>query len=74
MPKLRWGAWPVLEHTRAAKGILVITSWSGWAGEAFADEHGRLRLLDGANPVHPFKEHTDLEVVPGPVPPKRRPR
>ncbi|MFB6520821.1 restriction endonuclease [Streptomyces sp. NPDC056401] len=64
----------VVEHKRAAKGILVTTSWFGRASEAFANDHGRLELLDGANLVHLFKEHLDLDVIPGPVPPKRRPR
>ncbi|MEU8137036.1 restriction endonuclease [Streptodolium elevatio] len=64
----------VVEHKRAAKGILVTTSWFGRASEAFASEHGRLELLDGANLVHLFKEHLGLDVIPGPVPPKRRPR
>ncbi|WP_405845736.1 restriction endonuclease [Streptomyces sp. NBC_01518] len=64
----------VVEHKRAAKGILVTTSWFGRASEAFANEHGRLELLDGANLVHLFKEHMNLDVIPGPVPPKRRPR
>ncbi|MEU1307287.1 restriction endonuclease [Streptomyces cinnamoneus] len=64
----------VVEHKRAAKGILVTTSWFGKASEAFANEHGRLELLDGANLVHLFKEHLDLEVTPGPLPPKRRPQ
>ncbi|MGW3625533.1 restriction endonuclease [Streptomyces sp. NPDC000880] len=64
----------VVEHKRAAKGILVTTSWFGRAGEAFANEHGRLELLDGANLVHLFKEHMNLDVIPGAVPPKRRPR
>ncbi|WP_236655568.1 restriction endonuclease [Streptacidiphilus carbonis] len=63
-----------VEHKRAAKGILVTTSWFGRASEAFANEHGRLELLDGANLVHLFKEHMGLDVIPGPVPPKRRPR
>ncbi|WP_327739049.1 restriction endonuclease [Streptomyces nojiriensis] len=63
----------VVEHKRAAKGILVTTSWFGRASEAFANDHGRLELLDGANLVHLFKEHLDLDVIPGPVPPKRRP-
>ncbi|WP_346017323.1 MULTISPECIES: restriction endonuclease [unclassified Streptomyces] len=64
----------VVEHKRAAKGILVTTSWFGRASEAFANEHGRLELLDGANLVHLFKEHMNLDVIPGPVPPKRRPQ
>ncbi|WP_237285525.1 restriction endonuclease [Streptomyces niveus] len=64
----------VVEHKRAAKGILVTTSWFGRASEAFANEHGRLELLDGANLVHLFKEHMNLDVIPGPVPPKKRPR
>lgn len=64
----------VVEHKRAAKGILVTTSWFGRASEAFANEHGRLELLDGANLVHLFKEHMHLDVIPGPIPPKRRPQ
>ncbi|MFE9425810.1 restriction endonuclease [Kitasatospora sp. NPDC006697] len=62
----------VVEHKRAAKGILVTTSWFGRASQAFANDHGRLELLDGANLVHLFKEHLNLDVIPGPVPPKRR--
>ncbi|MER8104885.1 restriction endonuclease [Kitasatospora sp. NPDC094016] len=62
----------VVEHKRAAKGILVTTSWFGRASQAFAQDHGRLELLDGANLVHLFKEHLNLDVIPGPVPPKRR--
>ncbi len=64
----------VVEHKRAAKGILATTSWFGRASEAFANDHGRLELLDGANLVHLFKEHMNLDVIPGAVPPKRRPR
>lgn len=64
----------VVEYKRAAKGILVTTSWFGRASEAFANQHGRLELLDGANLVHLFKEHMNLDVIPGPVPPKRRPK
>lgn len=64
----------VVEHKRAAKGILVTTSWFGRASEAFANQHGRLELLDGGNLVHLFREHLNLDVIPGPVPPKRRPR
>lgn len=64
----------VVDHKRAAKGILVTTSWFGRASEAFANQHGRLELLDGANLVHLFKEHMNLDVIPGPVPPKRRPK
>ncbi|MDJ0342642.1 restriction endonuclease [Streptomyces sp. H10-C2] len=64
----------VVEHKRAAKGILVTTSWFGRRSEAFANEHGRLELLDGGNLVHLFKEHLNLDVIPGPVPPRNRPR
>lgn len=46
------------------------TSWFGRSSEAFANDHGRLELLDGANLVHLFKEHLDLDVITGPVPPR----
>lgn len=49
----------------------MTTSWFGRASEAFANERGRLELLDGANLVHLFKEHMNLDVIPGSVPPLR---
>ncbi|WP_239069882.1 restriction endonuclease [Streptomyces sp. SID13666] len=57
----------VVEHKRAAKGILVTTSWFGRRSEAFANEHGRLELLDGGNLVHLFKEAPEPRCHPGPI-------
>ncbi|MCX4680536.1 restriction endonuclease [Streptomyces sp. NBC_01433] len=62
----------VVEHKRAAKGILITTSWFGRASHAFAASHGRLQLIEGSELVYLVKEHLGKDVIAGPIPPKRR--
>ncbi|MFF0432368.1 restriction endonuclease [Streptomyces sp. NPDC004327] len=64
----------VVEHKRAAKGILITTSWFGRASHDFARQHGRLQLIEGPELKYLIKEHLGKDVIPGPVPPKRPPR
>ncbi|MFF3452728.1 restriction endonuclease [Streptomyces sp. NPDC002730] len=64
----------VVEHKRAAKGVLITTSWFGRASHDFARQHGRLQLIEGPELKYLIKEHLGKDVIPGPVPPKRRPR
>ncbi|WP_435595598.1 restriction endonuclease [Streptomyces albogriseolus] len=61
----------VVEHKRAAKGILITTSWFGRASHDFARQHGRLQLIEGPELKYLIKEHLSKDVIPGPVPPKR---
>jgi restriction system protein len=61
----------VVEHKRAAKGILITTSWFGRASHDFARQHGRLQLIEGPELKYLIKEHLGKDVIPGPVPPKR---
>ncbi|MFF4689631.1 restriction endonuclease [Streptomyces sp. NPDC001307] len=63
----------LVEHNRAAKGILVTTSWFGGASHKFAREHGRLQLIEGPELKYLIKEHLGKDVIPGPVPPPKRP-
>ncbi|WP_372410798.1 restriction endonuclease [Streptomyces luteireticuli] len=62
----------VVEHKRAAKGVLITTSWFGRASHNFARQHGRLQLIEGPELKYLIKEHLGKDVIPGPVPPKRR--
>ncbi|MFD5888774.1 restriction endonuclease [Streptomyces sp. NPDC060334] len=39
----------VVEHKRAAKGVLITTSWFGRASHTFAAARGRLQLIEGRN-------------------------
>ncbi|MBO3673537.1 restriction endonuclease [Streptomyces sp. NEAU-YJ-81] len=63
----------VVEHKRAAKGVLITTSWFGRASHDFARQHGRLQLIEGPELKYLVKEYLGKDVIPGPVPPKRRP-
>ncbi|MEW2416399.1 restriction endonuclease [Streptomyces sp. NPDC046866] len=62
----------VVEHKRAAKGVLITTSWFGRASHTFAAAHGRLQLIEGPELVYLIKEHLGKDVIAGPVPPTRR--
>ncbi|WP_274557124.1 restriction endonuclease [Streptomyces spiramyceticus] len=64
----------VVEHKRAAKGVLITTSWFGQARHTFAASHGRLQLIEGPELVYLIKEHLGKDVIAGSIPPKRRPR
>ena len=37
----------VMDHKRAAKGILVTTSWVGKASRDFANANGRMQIIEG---------------------------
>ncbi|MEV8602792.1 restriction endonuclease [Streptomyces griseoviridis] len=63
----------VVEHKRAAKGILITMSWFGRASHDFARQHGRLQLIEGPELKYLIKEHLGKDVIPGPVPPMKRP-
>ncbi|MFE2289041.1 restriction endonuclease [Streptomyces sp. NPDC059443] len=62
----------LVEHNRAAKGVLITTSWFGRASHTFAASHGRLQLIEGAELVYLVKEHLGKDVIAGAVPPSRR--
>lgn len=62
----------VVEHKRAAKGVLITTSWFGRASHEFARQHGRIQLIEGPELKYPIKEYLRKDFIPGPVPPKRR--
>lgn len=55
----------VMEHKRAAKGVLVTTSWVGKASRDFATANGRIEIIEGRNLKHMLKEHLDLDVLIG---------
>ncbi|BCJ65731.1 restriction endonuclease [Polymorphospora rubra] len=53
----------VMDHKRAAKGVLVTTSWVGKASRDFATANGRIEIIEGRNLKHMLKEHLDLDVL-----------
>ncbi|MER7166335.1 restriction endonuclease [Micromonospora sp. NPDC000207] len=55
----------VMDHKRAAKGVLVTTSWVGKASRDFAAANGRIEIIEGRNLKHLLKEHLDLDVLIG---------
>ncbi|MFY1689135.1 restriction endonuclease [Plantactinospora sp. WMMB782] len=55
----------VMEHKRAAKGVLVTTSWVGKASRDFATANGRIEIIEGRNLKHMLKEHLQLDVLIG---------
>lgn len=61
-----------MEHKRAAKGVLITTSWFGMASHNFACQHDRLQLIEGPELKYLIKKHLGKNVIPGPVLPKRR--
>ena len=52
----------VVDDKRAAKGILVTTSWVGSAGREFAKRHGRIDVIEGPHLKHLLAEHLALDV------------
>lgn len=56
-----------MEDKRAGRGVLVTTSWFGWATHEFAARHGRIQLIDGGQLEHLLAEHLGLRVVVGPL-------
>ncbi|MDM4784308.1 MULTISPECIES: restriction endonuclease [unclassified Micromonospora] len=53
----------VMDHMRAAKGVLVTTSWVGKASRDFAAANGRIEIIEGRNLKHLLKEHLGLDVL-----------
>lgn len=55
----------VMEHKRAAKGVLVTTSWVGNASRDFAAANGRIVIIEGRELKYLLKEHLGLDVLIG---------
>ena len=55
----------VMDHKRAAKGVLVTTSWVGKASRDFAAANGRIEIIEGRNLKHMLNEHLGLDVLIG---------
>ncbi|GAA2374260.1 hypothetical protein GCM10010432_34240 [Catellatospora methionotrophica] len=53
----------VMEHKRAAKGVLVVTSWVGKASRDFAYANGRIEIIEGRHLKSLLKEHLDIDVL-----------
>lgn len=62
----------VMEDKRASRGVLVTTSWFGKATHEFANRHGRIQLIEGAELKHQINQHLHRDVVIGQL--KRRNR
>ena len=54
-----------MEEKKAGRGILVTTSWFTSGGWQKADEHGRMKLIDGSRLVYLIKEHLGKDVLIG---------
>ncbi|MGH8929463.1 MAG: restriction endonuclease [Egibacteraceae bacterium] len=62
----------VMDDKRAAKGVLVTTSWFGQASKQFVARHERIQLMEGPHLKQMLQEHLDLDVLISPKPlPKR---
>jgi restriction system protein len=55
----------VMEYKRAAKGVLVTTSWVGKASRDFAAHNGRIEIIEGRQLKSMLKEHLGLDVLIG---------
>jgi restriction system protein len=55
----------VMDDKRAAKGILVTTSWVGKASRDFAARNGRIQIIEGRQLKSMLKEHLDIDVLIG---------
>jgi restriction system protein len=53
----------VMDDKRAAKGVMVTTSWYGKESWEFAARHGRIELIDGPRLKHLLIEKRDLDVL-----------
>jgi restriction system protein len=53
----------VMDDKRAAKGVMVTTSWYGKESWEFAARHGRIELIDGPRLKHLLKELRGLDVL-----------
>jgi restriction system protein len=66
----------VMDDKHATTGILVTTSWVSKDGHAFAQRHGRIRLIECEEIKYLCKEHLGLDVLislPKPPPQRRWP-
>lgn len=54
-----------IQDKRAAKGILVATSWFSTGDREFADRMGRIELIDGSNLKALLMEYLGIDVVIG---------
>jgi len=52
----------VVEDKRAAKGILITTSWVSTAGHDFAVRHGRIQIIEGSELKYMLREHLGIDV------------
>jgi restriction system protein len=53
----------VMDDKRAAKGVMVTTSWYGKESWEFAARHGRIELIDGPRLKHLLRERVGLDVL-----------
>lgn len=60
----------VMADHNATTGVLVTTSWFGRASEQFANRN-RITLINGAELKDLIKKHLNMDVIPGPIPPRR---
>ncbi len=63
----------VMDDKRAAKGIMVTTSWYGGESWAYAKRQGRIELIDGDRLKYLLNEHCGLNILIG-IPNRPRPR
>lgn len=62
-----------MDDKRATTGIMVTTSWVTKEGHAFAQRHGRIRIIECDNLKYLCKEHLNLDVLISlPKPPPKR--
>jgi restriction system protein len=62
----------VMGQMKASRGVLVTTSWYGKATDDFANDHGRIQLINGAGLKHMLQEHLGLDVIIGELNRRRR--
>jgi len=53
----------VMDHKRAAKGILVTTSWVGKASRTFAQDNGRMQIIEGRELKRLLADHLNMNVL-----------
>jgi restriction system protein len=51
----------IMQDKRAAKGVLITTSWVGKAGHDFAERNGAIEVIDGRQLRFLLKEHLGLD-------------
>jgi restriction system protein len=63
----------VMDDKHATTGIMVTTSWVTKEGHAFAERHGRIRIIECDALKYLCKEHLGLDILIGlPKPPPKR--